>query len=226
MNPELIRLETPRLILRRFGDGDLEPFLRYRNDPDVARYQGWDIPYSRESAEFFIAEMKREAYARPGVWFQLAIGLKPVVEAQPAAQMPEMSKAEVLMAEGFKSQGFKTEGIKSEEIMIGDVGFVLLQEEPRQAEIGFSLDRAYHHQGYAREAVTCLLDHLFGEFSLHRVRANCDPENQASANLLKRLGFRHEGRMVESMWFKGRWADEDWYAVLASEWRKNRRAGQ
>ena len=33
------RLESERLILRRFADSDLVPFLAYRNDPEVARYQ-------------------------------------------------------------------------------------------------------------------------------------------------------------------------------------------
>ncbi len=30
--------ETNRLILRAFQDSDLEPFMAYRSDPDVARY--------------------------------------------------------------------------------------------------------------------------------------------------------------------------------------------
>jgi RimJ/RimL family protein N-acetyltransferase len=39
---ELTRLETERLILRHFADSDLAPFLAYRNDPEVARYQAWE----------------------------------------------------------------------------------------------------------------------------------------------------------------------------------------
>jgi len=38
--------------------------------------------------------------------------------------------------------------------------------------------------------------------------------------LLLRLGFRHEGRIIESLWFKGGWADEDWFALLQREWIK------
>jgi hypothetical protein len=36
------RIESERLRIRRFKDSDLAPFMAYRNDPEVARYQSWD----------------------------------------------------------------------------------------------------------------------------------------------------------------------------------------
>jgi len=35
-------LETTRLRLRHFMDADLALFMAYRNDPEVARYHGWE----------------------------------------------------------------------------------------------------------------------------------------------------------------------------------------
>lgn len=110
--------------------------------------------------------------------------------------------------------------VQADHQMIGDCAFKILDEDARQAEVGVTLARPFQGQGYAHEALTCLLDYLFGELGLHRVRANCDPANQASARALQRLHFRHEGRWVESLWFKGAWADEDWYALLAREWQE------
>jgi RimJ/RimL family protein N-acetyltransferase len=46
-------LETDRLRIRRFQDSDMESFLAYRNDPEVARYQGWDVPYPRENEHHY-----------------------------------------------------------------------------------------------------------------------------------------------------------------------------
>jgi len=66
-------LETDRLHIRHFQDSDLEPFWAYRNDPDVARYQGWDVPYPREKAQEFIAEMKAKDPSVQGEWFQAVI---------------------------------------------------------------------------------------------------------------------------------------------------------
>lgn len=69
-------LETDRLLLRRFTDGDLEAFLAYRNDPDVSKWQGWNLPYPRESALEFIEEMKAKDPDEPGGWLQTAIIIK------------------------------------------------------------------------------------------------------------------------------------------------------
>ena len=68
-------LETARLILRHFTDADLEPFKAYRNDPVVARYQGWE-GISEAEALTFIAEQKTVQPGVPGQWFQIAIELK------------------------------------------------------------------------------------------------------------------------------------------------------
>lgn len=37
-------LETDRLRLRQFQDSDFETYLAYRNDPEVAKYKGWEVP--------------------------------------------------------------------------------------------------------------------------------------------------------------------------------------
>jgi RimJ/RimL family protein N-acetyltransferase len=69
-------LETERLFLRAFCDSDLEDFLAYRSDPLVARYQGWELPYERETGLAFINEMKNKLPGTPGEWYQAAIELK------------------------------------------------------------------------------------------------------------------------------------------------------
>ena len=40
-------IETPRLVLRRFDAGDLDAFVAYRADADVARFQSWEAGYGR-----------------------------------------------------------------------------------------------------------------------------------------------------------------------------------
>ena len=69
-------VQTARLVLRNFIDSDLEPFLAYRNDPAVAKYQGWGLPYPREKGEDFIAFMKERTALKQGGWIQFAIALK------------------------------------------------------------------------------------------------------------------------------------------------------
>jgi RimJ/RimL family protein N-acetyltransferase len=179
-------LDTPRLILRPFQDEDLEPFQAYRSDPLVARYQGWEAPYSRQQAEAFVREVKKARPGVPGEWYQFAIQRR---------QGPGL---------------------------IGDCACHVFYADPRQAEIGFTLARAFQGMGYATEAVQRLLAYLFAALGLHRVTATCDVRNQASARLLERVGMRREAHFIENIWFKGAWGSEYLYAILESEWRKHR----
>jgi RimJ/RimL family protein N-acetyltransferase len=181
-------LITPRLFLRSFELQDAFAFSAYRSDPEVARYQGWDAPYSLEQASQFVLKMQNSQPGTPGDWYQLAIELR------------------------------------DSHIMIGDVAFYLLKEDPRQAEIAFTLARSYHGQGFATEAVIRLLEYLFTHYLLHRIRANCDAENTASSRLMERAGMRREGYFIENLWFKGRWSSEYWYAILRNEWQDLRQS--
>ncbi len=100
--------------------------------------------------------------------------------------------------------------------VIGDLYFKL---KGPNGEIGWSLHRAHHRRGYMTEAASALLDLAFGELERHRVFAQLDPRNTASAALCRRLGMRHEAHHVEDLWFKGEWGDTAIYAILAREWR-------
>jgi aminoglycoside 6'-N-acetyltransferase len=102
------------------------------------------------------------------------------------------------------------------DVLIGDVG-VLLHDNLRQAEIGFSLDPRYQGRGYATEAVRAMLGYLFTELKLRRVSAECDARNVPSARLLERAGFRREGLRRQHTWAKGEWTDDLLFGVLASE---------
>jgi RimJ/RimL family protein N-acetyltransferase len=115
--------------------------------------------------------------------------------------------------------------LKASGQLIGDCAFLVLVEVSQQAEIGFTLARAYQGQGYMTEAARRLLDYLFETFALHRVCAICEVENAASARLLERLGMRREACYVESVWFKGRWSSEYGYALLRREWEQRRQRG-
>jgi RimJ/RimL family protein N-acetyltransferase len=69
------RLDTERLTIRRFQSDDLDSFVAYRADPDVARFQSWEN-FTRADGAAFIAEMLRQHPDTPGEWFQFAIELK------------------------------------------------------------------------------------------------------------------------------------------------------
>lgn len=174
-------LETPRLRLRRFRENDLAPFMAYRNDPDVARYQSWEH-ISLVEAQAFIQAEREARLGIPGVGMQIAIELKETGA------------------------------------LIGDCYFHVDADEPRQAEIGYTLATSAQGRGLATEAVGAWLTYAFHAFHLHRVTAIVDCENARSVALLERLGFRREGHFLQNIWFKGKWGDEYLYATLREEW--------
>lgn len=116
--------------------------------------------------------------------------------------------------------------LKNADTLIGDCAFFTLKDEPRQAMIGYTLANQHQGKGYATEAVTCLLEYLFGEIGMRRVTAICDVENDASVKLLERIGLRREAHHIENTVFKGRLSSEYTYALLNREWDTLRRHGK
>ena len=88
-----------------------------------------------------------------------------------------------------------------------------------RAEIGYALRKDRWGRGLASEAVSAVLDFAFGRMGLHRVGADTDPRNLASARLLERLGFKPEGIQRETYRHLGEWADSALWGLLARERR-------
>jgi RimJ/RimL family protein N-acetyltransferase len=109
--------------------------------------------------------------------------------------------------------------------LIGDVMLRWLSAEHSCGEIGYVFSPAYSGHGYAAEAAHAGLHLAFDEAGLHRVIARVDPRNSASARLAARLGMRQEAYLRENEWFKGEWADEIDFAMLAPEWTSQTLAG-
>ncbi|MDQ3269212.1 MAG: GNAT family N-acetyltransferase [Pseudomonadota bacterium] len=64
--------QLERVRLRRLRSADLNDFLAYRRDPEVARYQGW-APMADSEASGFLEDHGRHVSLTPGAWHQLAI---------------------------------------------------------------------------------------------------------------------------------------------------------
>ncbi|TAP39990.1 GNAT family protein [Arthrobacter sp. S39] len=103
----------------------------------------------------------------------------------------------------------------------GLMGEVVLKWLPGrgQGEVGWTLAPAARGKGYGTEAAAAVLDLGFGELGFHRIEARLDALNTASAGLCERLGMRLEARHVDKWHYKGQWATELIYAVLADEWQ-------
>jgi len=108
--------------------------------------------------------------------------------------------------------------------VIGDLGAGFGLPGERQVEIGYRILPDHHRQGYAREAVAALLDYLASDHDMHRFVGVAASRNTASTAVLRSLGFRQEGHFRESFLCNGEWLDDDYYALLVSEWLELRRS--
>lgn len=88
----------------------------------------------------------------------------------------------------------------------------------RRAEIGYALGHVSWGQGYMHEALTRLIAYAFDDLALHRIEADIDPDNAASARTLLRQGFVREGRLRERWIVGDTISDSEMYGLLRHEW--------
>ncbi|WP_433932401.1 GNAT family N-acetyltransferase [Sorangium cellulosum] len=101
--------------------------------------------------------------------------------------------------------------------LIGNGGFWRWNKPHRWAEIGYGLLPAFWGQGIMTEALRAMLPFGFASMDLHRVEAQLDPENRASARVLERLGFTREGQHRQNWYYDERFTDTAVYGLLRGE---------
>ena len=103
--------------------------------------------------------------------------------------------------------------------VIGDISLFLKNAAWAKFEMGWVFHPAVHGKGYATEAAQRVLQLCFETLGAHRVFAQLDARNDASARLCERLGMRQEALLRETEIFKGEWSDTAVYAILEQEYR-------
>jgi ribosomal-protein-alanine N-acetyltransferase len=83
--------------------------------------------------------------------------------------------------------------------------------------LGYWIGSQFARQGYMTGALRALLPFVFRTLGLHRIEAACLTDNDASKNLLARVGFRQEGLARRYLLINGEWADHLLFALLKEE---------
>lgn len=149
----------------------------------------------------------------------------------PADPLTEASAPDFI-ADRIKAVRIEADGdrmvfaVELDGLVIGDVLVRTAALADRQAEIGWVLNPDFHGRGYATEAAAELVRFSFDELGMHRVWAQLDPRNTASARVCERLDMRHEAHLRQDMWLKGEWTDSAIYAILEQDWRESAPAGR
>jgi RimJ/RimL family protein N-acetyltransferase len=101
--------------------------------------------------------------------------------------------------------------------LIGDIGIHFLDEVSSPVELGITLAKAQHQQGFATEALKKVISYLFLKLGKQKIVASIDPRNELSIKLFERLGFEKEALYEKSLFLNGEWVDDLVYVRLKDE---------
>lgn len=97
--------------------------------------------------------------------------------------------------------------LKDSHKMIGNV--YMGKRDCEALEMGYVFNRNYWGYGYATESCKALIQQAFSN-GVHRIYAECDPNNNSSWKLLESLGFQREAHFRKNVYF---WKDESENAI-------------
>ena len=100
---------------------------------------------------------------------------------------------------------------------IGTLAVFHFEESVGSAEIGYVLGREHWGKGLMKEALFAFVKFAFGALKLKRLEAELDPRNKASAKVLERVGFSHEGHRRRNYFSKGEVTDTGLYGMLSGD---------
>lgn len=85
------------------------------------------------------------------------------------------------------------------------------------AQFGYWIDPKWAGRGIIPTAVAMATDYCFGTLKLHRIEIAIRPENANSLAVVRKLGFRYEGRRARYMHVNGDWRDHEIFVLTAEE---------
>ena len=101
--------------------------------------------------------------------------------------------------------------------VVAFAGFVELELDHEEGEIGYVVASAARGRGVARRAVELLTRWGFDVLGLQRIELRIDPANEPSARIARRVGYRREGTLRNAYFKEGRRGDIDVWARLAND---------
>lgn len=140
-------------------------------------------------------------------------GQDPFTKIEEAEQLVE------LFAKNYEEKRGIRWGIelKEQRRLIGTIGFHNWAPKHRRAEFGYELHPNNWGRGYATEAASMVISYGLNDLELTRIGAIVFLGNQASNDLLTKLGFVKEGMLRGYMYQNGVPHDTNIYSLIKSD---------
>lgn len=155
----------------------------------------------------------------------LAYLQQPVASCFLSLALKDMSEAEAEAQKRSGDDGHIAVCLKESDRLIGDLFAV---EDDDTFSVGWNFNPAFGGQGYAFEAATAMVAHLFTANAARRLYAYVEDNNTSSQRLCEKLGMRREGLFREFISFKKDdkgvpiYENTMQYALLRKEWETGR----
>ena len=81
-------------------------------------------------------------------------------------------------------------------------------------ECGYALAQRFWGQGYMPEALRAVFTYEFTILGTHRIFAECETENLASARVMQKCGMAYDGTFYDAD-FEGNWANRSRYSITS-----------
>jgi RimJ/RimL family protein N-acetyltransferase len=153
-------MSTDRLTLRAFVRADITALTRYRNLDDVARFQDWPLPYTRDLAHQLVDEMDELAGPTPDHWYQIAIDDGTGLVGDAAVWLGEHARTAMLgytLAPAAQGRGYAVEVVTAlADCLLDHYGVrrVAATLDPRNLASARVLERCgFVYEGTARSSV-------------------------------------------------------------------------
>jgi RimJ/RimL family protein N-acetyltransferase len=111
--------------------------------------------------------------------------------------------------------------LKETKKLIGTISLSNINYKNKNAEVGFWLSKKYWGKGLAKETLNLILDFGFKKLHLERIQARVLNKNLRAQKLLKKRGFKLEGRLRRKTHFKNKWFDDLIYGILRKEYLRS-----
>ncbi len=149
-------LRTRRLVLRAMRASDAASFAAYRNDPEVARYQSWDLPFTEQDAVAMLTGQDDQDDVLPGQWTQLAVERDGELIGDVCAHIDEacgVAEIGFTLARRHQGRGYAGEAAQAlVEDLVRRLGVGRVRGELDPENIGSQ--RVLEHVGLTYEATT------------------------------------------------------------------------
>ena len=96
---------------------------------------------------------------------------------------------------------------------------IRIDKNNHKGELGYWIGQEYWGNGFATEAIKCLLAFGFDQLNLNKIGASVISQNIASKTVLKKVGLLKEGTLRQNRLLQKEYVDVEMYGILKTEYK-------